>query len=53
MVAGIAGTAMSAYGTIRVKNQKGCRWCCFRQQDSGLRQRYNEQKAIYGDIEQI
>ena len=51
-VAGIAGTAMSAYGTYQgVKNQKAAVDAA-RQQDEWARQRYNEQKAIYGDIEQ-
>lgn len=51
-VAGIAGTAMSAYGTYQgIKNQKAAVDAA-RQQDEWARQRYNEQKAIYGDIEQ-
>ena len=45
-VAGIAGTAMSAYGTYQgVKNQKAAVDAA-RQQDEWARQRYMSKKAI-------
>ena len=51
-IAGAAGTALSAYGTYQgVKNQKAAVDAA-RRQEEWARQRYAEQKAIYGDLEQ-